>query len=204
MTIILVRHGESEGNARRIVQGTLDVPLTALGRAQALAVGARLASQPVRAVYASGLRRAMGTAEAIAGRHNLPVQTVEALREVSFGEAQGLTWDELVARWPVTGLLDAADLIPGAAPLVDVRARAGEAVDRLLDRHRDDLAVCVSHGGAIAQIVAHLLRLPSGTIPRIRLANAAMTVIEGGAAAPVIALFNDGCHLAAPTAPTRG
>ncbi len=200
MTVILVRHGESEGNARRIVQGTLDVPLTARGREQALATAARLASQPVRAVYASGLRRAMSTAEAIAERHDLSVQTVEALREVSFGEAQGLTWDELAARWPATGLLDAADLIPGAEPLVDVRTRAGAAFDRLLDRHRDDVAVCVSHGGAIAQVVAHLLRLPPGAIPRIRLANAAMTVIEGGAAAPVIALFNDGCHLSTATA----
>src|SRR5690606_21131081 len=99
VTVMLVRHGESEGNAGRIIQGSLNTMLTDLGRRQAAAVAARLASQPLAAVYGTPLQRAMDTAQAIAGAHGLEVATVEDLSERVFGEAQGLTWEEASARW---------------------------------------------------------------------------------------------------------
>ena len=62
VTLLLVRHGQSAGNARRVFSGSADVPLTATGRAQAAALADRLAHEPIAAVYASPLSRARDTA----------------------------------------------------------------------------------------------------------------------------------------------
>ncbi len=196
MTVILVRHGESEGNIRRLMQGQLDLPLTEVGREQARLVAARIASMPVSAVYASPLSRAFETAEVIAMHHALPVQPVEALQEGGWGEAQGLTWAEVTARWRVDDGRSLAEVIPGAEATGALRARAARAIDALLDRHDDGVAVCVSHAGTIAQVIAHLIGMPEGHLPRMSTGNTAVTVVEGRASEPVIRLLNDMCHLA--------
>lgn len=196
MTLILVRHGESEGNVRRIMQGQLDLPLTGAGREQARLVAARIASMPVRAIYASPLSRAFETASVIAAHHALPVQPVDDLQEGGWGEAQGLTWAEVIARWEVRDGQPLAEVIPGAEAMGALRARAARAIDALLDRHDDDLAVCVSHAGTIAQLIAHLVGMPDGRLLRVSTGNTAVTVIEGRASEPVIRLLNDMCHLA--------
>lgn len=196
MTLILVRHGESEGNLRRIMQGQLDLPLTDAGREQAQLVAARIASMRVAAVYSSPLSRAFETAEAIASRHALPVQPVEGLQEGGWGEAQGLTWAEVTARWDLPGGRPLAEVIPGAETSEALRLRASRAVDALLDRHAGEVAVCVSHAGTIAQLIAHLIGMPEGQLPRLRTGNTAVTVVEGGRDNSVISVLNDMCHLA--------
>lgn len=195
MTLILVRHGESEGNLHRIMQGQLDLPLTEAGREQARLVAARLASMPVAAVYSSPLSRAFETARAIAAHHALGVEPVEGFQEGAWGEAQGMTWAEVTARWDVAGGRALHEVIPGAETPDSLRSRAAAAVDALLDRHASDIAVCVSHAGTITQLVAHLIGMPEGRLPRLRTGNTAVTVVEGVAANPVIALLNDTCHL---------
>lgn len=195
MTLIVVRHGESEGNLRRIMQGQLDLPLTEAGREQARLVAARIASMPIAAIYSSPLSRAFETAQMIAEHHSLPVQPVVGLQEGSWGEAQGLTWAEVTTRWDVSGGRALAEVIPGAEAPDALRTRAALAVDELLDRHATDVAVCVSHAGTIAQLIAHLIGMPEGQLPRLRTANTAVTVVEGSALQPMIALLNDLCHL---------
>lgn len=204
MTLVLVRHGESEGNIRRIMQGHLDLPLTDAGREQARLVAARLASMPVAAIYSSPLSRSFETAQAIAGRCAVEVQAVAALREGGWGEAQGLTWTEVAARWDISGGRPLAEVIPGAETPESLRSRAAAAVDELLDRHASDLAVCVTHAGTLAQLVAHLIGMPEGQLPRLRTGNTAVTIVEGNAASPVITLLNDMCHLAGHIDPYEG
>lgn len=201
MTLILVRHGESEGNLRRIMQGQLDLPLTEAGREQARLVAARIASMPVTAVYSSPLSRAFATAEAIAGEHALPVAPVEALQEGGWGEAQGLTWAEVTTRWGVNSGRPLEELIPGVETAASLRRRAADAVDALLDRHAADLAVCVTHAGTLAQVIAHLFRMPDGHLPRMRTGNTAVTVVEGRSDEAVVTVLNDSCHLAGHTHP---
>jgi len=196
MTVILVRHGESEGNIRRVMQGQLDLPLTDAGREQARLVAARIASMPVAAIYASPLSRAFETAEVIAGHHGLAVHPVEDLQEGAWGEAQGLTWPEVITRWRVDDGRALAEVIPGAEAAGALRSRAARAIDALLDRHEHDVAVCVSHAGTIAQLIAHLIGMPEGHLPRLSTGNTAVTVVEGAASEPVIRMLNDMCHLA--------
>ena len=87
MTLILVRHAQSEANAAGVFTGSMDVSLTDLGRRQAAALAERLAGMTVTAVYSSTLRRAQDTARPTAERFGLEVQAVEALRESGLGEA---------------------------------------------------------------------------------------------------------------------
>lgn len=178
------------------MQGHLDLPLTAAGREQARLVAARLASMSLVAIYSSPLSRAFETAQTIAAHHALDVRPVQGLREGGWGEAQGLTWAEVAARWDVTGGRPLAEVIPGAEPPESLRTRAAAAIDALLDRHAADVAVCVSHAGTIAQLVAHLIGMPEGQLPRLRTGNTAITVVEGPSGNPVITLLNDMCHLA--------
>ncbi len=195
MTVFLVRHGESEGNARRIIQGTLNTALTDLGRRQAVAVAARLAQEPVAAIYGTPLQRAADTARAIAVPHATAVIEVPELGERVFGEAQGLTWEEASARWsPIHGH-DWWGGIPGVEPLPDFRARAVRGLNELLDRHEEEIAIAVTHGGTIGQLVAHALGMGEEDWPRIAIGNTSVTMIERQRGMPVITLLNDLCHL---------
>lgn len=88
-TIFLVRHGETVDNARQIMQGQTQGELNQRGREQAEQVAQRLASEPLDAIVASDLHRAIQTAEVIAEPHGLPVVTTPLLRERDWGSFTG-------------------------------------------------------------------------------------------------------------------
>lgn len=100
MELFLVRHGETAWNAQRRFQGQSDVPLSERGRAQAAAIASALGSIPFNHAYASDLKRASETAQTIVGDRGLPVQLDVRLREFDFGAWEGLTWAQIVGRWP--------------------------------------------------------------------------------------------------------
>jgi probable phosphoglycerate mutase len=84
-----LRHGETEANVAGLITGTLDVDLTAQGRAQALGAAQTLAREPITAVYSSPLRRASDTAQPIAKALRLPVKVIDELAERRRGELEG-------------------------------------------------------------------------------------------------------------------
>jgi probable phosphoglycerate mutase len=98
--LILIRHGETDWNVERRLQGHLDVALNAEGERQAAAVAAALAAEQVHAVYASDMQRAQLTAQAIAAPRGMQVLTDPALRERCYGDLQGLTHEEISVRYP--------------------------------------------------------------------------------------------------------
>lgn len=195
MTLIIVRHAQSAGNARGVFTGSMDVPLTALGGRQADALADRLAGQPIVAVYASMLQRARETARPTAERLGLPVIVIEALREAGLGEAEGLAWPDVRARWRLGVGARWADAIPGAERGDEVRARVAAGIDELLDRHRDDVALCVSHAGTITQALQHVLGLPLEQGVRLPVHHAALNIVEWSERGPVLIALNDRCHL---------
>ncbi len=197
MTLILVRHAESTGNSGSTIQGWTDTELTEAGRSQAAAVARRLSRLPLAAVYASPLARARDTALAVAGLAGLEVVQLGDLRERYYGQAQGLSWEQAAARWPARAAHDRdwATAVPDVETLPALRGRAARVVEGLLDRHQDGVAVCVSHGGTLVQVIAHLFGLPAEVWPRIRMSNTSVTVVEGNAGAPVVRTLNDICHL---------
>lgn len=162
-TLHLVRHGESEWNARGLVQGqTRDVPLTPLGREQARRVAHEVALLGPTYVVTSDLLRATQTAAAIQEATGVVAVPEPRLRERSYGADEGRPRDQVAA------LGDAALVSPGGESHADVVTRVHTW---LVDLHRtrpDDVVVAVTHGDVItaaAQVMRWDLGLPRTETP---------------------------------------
>jgi broad specificity phosphatase PhoE len=154
--ITLVRHGQSTGNAANCYTGQTDVALSQLGLQQAELTARVLAREPFSAIYASDLQRARVTAEAIARLHNLPVNTMEMLREIDLGEFQGHSFDEVAKKFPREfAALARKDLdvaIPGGESHRQVRDRVIKAFTAIINQHQQGNILFVVHGGVIFHI----------------------------------------------------
>ena len=89
MRLILIRHGRTEWNAEARVQGRTDIPLDAVGRAQAQSIAKRLSSIQLKAIYTSPLLRAAETAQEIAAYHACSVNRIAEMTEINFGAWEG-------------------------------------------------------------------------------------------------------------------
>jgi broad specificity phosphatase PhoE len=150
LRLVLIRHAETLWNRERRYQGWQDPPLSETGRAQAEAAGQLLATSPVDAVWSSPLRRARETAEAIATPRSLTVRVDDAFGEMRFGQWEGLTADEVSAKFP--GLyrtwLDTPHLVtvPEAETLSEVKERALRGLAALREAHDGGTVCLVTHG----------------------------------------------------------
>ncbi len=197
--VILVRHGETAWNKELKYQGHTDVPLSDEGLRQAHLVAGRLAAEKLAAVYASDLSRAFITAETIAARHNLPVTRLPELREVQFGDWEGLTYEGISANWPeeYNQLFHRTDevRIPGGETFREVKERAAGAVARLVARHPGETIAVVSHGGAIRTIICAALDIHLNHVWDIRQDNTAVNILEYHSQRAILTLLNDSHHL---------
>lgn len=161
-TLTLVRHGETDWNARRLIQGSTDIPLNDVGRAQARATAQtlreRLSDGSPLVVASSDLSRAHETAQIIAAELGVAAPcTYRALRERGYGEAEGVGVDEFVQRW---GTWQQA-VVPGAEAWTDVRVRALSGLREVIRDARRATApaapslVVVSHGALIREVIRH-------------------------------------------------
>lgn len=151
----LVRHADAYTGLEELGPGLLDPPLSSVGREQAARLAIRLAYLPVDQVWASDLRRARETAEAVARTHRLQVHTDVRLREVL------TAWDE-------GGRSDLGP--PGDYPFpeseLDVFDRISGAVKDVVAGLPDGgRAVCVTHNAAIGIYVSNVLGLGWGKLP---------------------------------------
>jgi len=151
--IIAVRHGETAWNAAGRIQGQLDIDLNDRGRWQAQRAGQALAREGLEAIYSSDLARAARTAEAIAEACGELVRFDPALRERGFGVFEGLTFEEIEARWPSQALRwrqrDPAFGAEGGETLQGFYDRAVEAATALALRHPGQSIALVAHGGVL-------------------------------------------------------
>ena len=195
MTLLLLRHGESEGNVLRVIQGWRDYPLSERGHRQAGYAADRLASVGATTLYASPLARAADTARAVARTTALEVQWTSDFREYHFGAAEGMRWNEAARRW---GLLDrdwGVGLVPGEEGMEAFRARVWGQFEALHARHRDDLAICVLHAGTIGALVEVLCGLPVHEHVALYTGNCGIAVIEDAGGEPSMLTLNDQRHI---------
>ncbi len=189
--LILVRHGESTGNAAGLLLGRLDAPLTDRGRAQARSVGEVLAG--ATRLISSPLSRARDTAEALGTGLGLEVD--ERWIEVDYGEYDGRALDdvpgEVWARWRA----DPHFRPPGGETLAEAGARVRDACEELFAEGgaaRDGgTVVVVSHVSPIKAAACWALGLGDEGAWRLYLATASVTRIGWGPGAPVLRAFND-------------
>ena len=158
MRCCFVRHGETPWNAERRLQGHRDIPLNALGLAQAEAAARYLAKRhaqiPFQAIVSSDLQRARQTADAIGNALSLPVQAEPGLRERHYGDFEGKTPAEAraFAETAYDALVKRDDLsaAPGnAEPLADMVARIEACLRPLALTHAAQPIVLVTHGGVL-------------------------------------------------------
>jgi phosphoserine phosphatase len=199
--LLLARHAESVWNAERRFQGRTDIALSARGRAQAEALGVALRRFAVACAYVSPFQRARETAEVALAGTGVPLVALEELRELSLGEWEGCTVDEVRARegdpyraW----LLAPHDCPPpGGEPLDAVSSRVRAAMERIAAAHPngDDVLV-MSHGGVISVYACVLLGCSFNALWRLRVDNASLTVVRP----PRLVSLNNTAHLPAALA----
>lgn len=198
----LIRHGATKYNLAKpvVLQGSgIDADLADEGREQAAAAAEALAKRPIRAVYASDLRRNQQTAEIIAGPHQLPVHTLPAVREISVGRWEGWNWDEVRARDPEAYRrfreTPQTHGYPEGENLTELRARIVPALQGLLEKHAGQQIVVVGHSVVNRQYVAYLLGLPpEGSVPLTQ-ANGAINVIRRRQGEVKLISYNSVLHL---------
>lgn len=202
--ILLVRHGETEFNRARRIQGHLDVPLNESGRAQARAIGQRLAGEQIAYCVSSDLSRAADTAREIVRHHDLDLVLTPDLREAHLGELQSRYLHELDLLPPeltsYRRLRDTRAKPPGGESLLDVRRRAQRVARGLAKSDRSlppgDFLV-VGHGGSLRALLTVLLGLPCLAARSFRFENCGLTAVDWDPSGHATLLaYNDCAHLA--------
>ena len=198
--IILVRHGHVEGISPERFRGRVDLMLTTEGRRQAEATAHRIhATWSPAAVFTSPLSRSRATAEAIATPLHLTPRPLDGLMDIDYGRWQGLTPDEVRARWP--GLLEtwrrAPDwaAIPGGETLQDVLARALSVLRDVVDRHPSDTVVLVAHDSVNRALLLQLLEQPLSAYWRLAQAPCCINEIEVAGGWAQVLRANETAHL---------
>ena len=189
MKLFLTRHGETDWNLRRRIQGSTDTDLNESGRRQAVQLAESLLLSPDRPeiVYTSGLKRARETAEIAAGRLQVPCVVHEGLGEINFGLWEGLTWDQVEERYPELYTIWHTDRRYGHPP-------EGESYQDLLNRVlpalRDIIrreggsdsgrrVLVVTHSAVIMSLLSHLNRTPCDEmVKRYRTENAQIIALD--------------------------
>ena len=199
---LLIRHGESMWNGERRIQGNQDPPLSPRGRRQAeiLARQLRLDLRRAAAIYASPLRRAAETAEAVRAATGLPVVPDPDLREMCLGKWEGMTVSEIQAAFPGTYEEWLADPLAhpalGGERLEVFGRRVTAAFERIRAAQPGRDAILVSHGGPIKAVLCYVLGLEIRSLFRIKQDNTAVSLVEVDDATRRVVLVNDTCHLA--------
>ena len=197
-TFLLIRHAVNDWvKTGKLAGWTPGVHLNEDGRAQAVALGQRLADRPLKAIYASPLERTMETAQAIAAHHNtLTVQPLEAVGEVGYGRWQGEEVKKLVGRkmWQVIQYVPSRASFPEGETMRRVQLRAVDALESLAERYPRELIAVVSHSDVIKMILAYYLGMHLDLFQRIVVSPASLSVLELGYGRPFVALVNDTSH----------
>jgi len=209
MRIVLVRHGETEWNKLRRIQGISDLELNETGRRQAEALAQALKNERVEAIYTSPLKRARDTAYVIARHHQVEVVTLFGLRELDAGEVDGLTYEEM--RIQYGDFLDrwiedcTAVRPPGGCTLHELQEQVWASIQEIVKRQHQMVAegeenekgvvVVVTHFFPILSIISKALGLDLSQCRRMKLDLASMCTLDFNPSRTVLVSLNDTCHL---------
>ena len=159
--VLLIRHGQSKGNAERRFGGHTATPLSARGRNQAEATARTLKSESITVIYSSDLARAMETAKPLANITGLTVQSTNAFRERDVGVMEGLTFEDAAQQHPeqYAALLrrDFEYVLTGGESYRQLLDRAVQKLDSIIEEHRGGKIAVFSHTGTICILALHLM-----------------------------------------------
>jgi len=191
--VLLVRHGQTPTTGKLLPGRAPGLHLSETGRAQAAAVGARLAAMPkVEAVYASPLERTRETAGAIAKALGLKVKLDKGLLEADIGDwtGQELKVVRRTPEWKIVHSYPSGFRFPGGESFVEMQARTVSALERLRLAHPGQTIVAVSHADTIKAAVAHALGTHLDLFQRIVISPCSVTAITYSDGGPTVLSVN--------------
>ena len=200
LTILLVRHGETDWNRKKRFQGRNDIPLNNKGRKQAMTLGKIMSRYDVSVIYSSQKSRAVETAEIVNRELKTKLEIVPDLREISHGVYDGLTMDEINARHGDSIEKWRADRINIAPPEGESIRQCYERVvpvfESLVETTGEDPIMIVSHMIVTKSILLHLMGAPLESFWRFGQGSAALNIIKYIDENPVVELLNFTEHIA--------
>jgi broad specificity phosphatase PhoE len=159
--VVIIRHGQSQGNAEGRFGGHTDTPLSPRGRRQAEATAKALASENFDAIYSSDLPRAIETATPLARLTGARLEITDALRERSVGVMEGLTFEEAAEQHPeqYQALLrrDFEHVLLGGESYRQTLDRASRKLDETIEQHKGGRIALFAHTGTICILILHLM-----------------------------------------------
>lgn len=200
MKLYLIRHGQTEWNTQRRVQGAMDSPLTKNGIIQAENAARRLKDIHFAAAFASPQLRAYRTAEIITADHPyLKLEKQPCLREFSFGDWEGHLLDQMQEeepeKWDVYKKTPSAFTAPNGDCMIARVAESKAFADRLVERYFGENVLCVTHGYAIRIFLAAVLGIPLESTRFFMPGNTAISIVEYKQPdTPQVRVFGDVSH----------
>jgi broad specificity phosphatase PhoE len=200
-SIYLVRHGQTAWNKEEIFRGRTDVPLDEIGLKQAELVGQYFKGMEIHGIYSSSLSRAWETAQKIAQIHNLKVQPLQGIFDMSFGKWEGQSHrdiqendKEIYRQWREEPHLVR---LPGGETLNEVRARSMAALEEVIGKHPGKTLVLVSHRVICKALICAILGLDNSHFWQITQDTTAINLIQHKEGKYILSLMNETCHLKA-------
>jgi phosphoserine phosphatase len=198
-SIYLVRHGQTAWNKEEIFRGRTDVPLDETGLKQAELVGQYFKEMEIHGIYSSSLSRAWQTAEKVAEFHNLRVEPLPGILDMSFGNWEGRPHQEIresdnktYRQWVETPHLVR---LPGGESLDDVRVRAMAAMEEVIRNHSGKTLVLVTHRVVNKVLICGILGLDNSHFWQITQDTTAINLIQHRDGKYILSLMNETCHL---------
>jgi broad specificity phosphatase PhoE len=198
-SIYLVRHGQTAWNKEEIFRGRTDVPLDETGLKQAELVGQYFKEMEIHGIYSSSLSRAWQTAEKVAEFHNLRVEPLPGILDMSFGNWEGRPHQEIresdnktYRQWVETPHLVR---LPGGESLDDVRVRAMAAMEEVIRNHSGKTLVLVTHRVVNKVLICGILGLDNSHFWQITQDTTAINLIQHRDGKYILSLLNETCHL---------
>ena len=192
-TLLLIRHALTDAVGHVLTGRAPGVALNEQGRAQAEALGRRLATASLAAVYSSPLERALATAQAVAREHGLAVECRPGLHEVDFGAWTHRTVASLAGDplWERFHAQRGRAEVPGGEAMLAVQARMVAELEALAARHPGAVVAAVSHGDPIRAALLHYLGTPLDLFERIEVQPASISVVRFDGSGPRVLALND-------------
>ena len=180
--IFLVRHGEVANADERCYNGHYNVNLSPEGLRQMMSVADRLKDKPIKAVYSSDLQRTVKGAKIIAERHSIKPIAIKELRELNYGIWEGKRLEDIRNLYP-DDVLDRYNnienhRIQGGETLLEMKERVLSSINTIIDRHKRDNVVIVSHGGVNRIVLLWSLNMAVKDFYRIQQNYSALNIIN--------------------------
>jgi alpha-ribazole phosphatase len=197
--LLLVRHGEIATDNTEKFWGHTDIALNETGVLQVERLGERLSGEPIDEIYSSDLSRASHSAEIIAARHGLNITTSEKLREIHFGDIEGLTFEEIDRQYPELSKSwsddDLTFRFPNGESFTELEERVRGFIAEIDSHNRDCTILIVSHGGLLRMLICHVLGLNLKHWKQLCLDKASLSILDTYPGTALLSLLNDVSHL---------